>query len=70
MRTIKGYIATNGSAPSVVEFDFEVEDDATQEEIDETCWEAGCEQIAGGKKVRNNVCMDKNVLCRKRRRVL
>ena len=36
MRTIKGYITADGSAASVVKFDFEVEDDATQEEIEKT----------------------------------
>lgn len=45
MRTIRGYITAGGSAASVVKFDFEVEDDATQEEIEKACWEAGCNYI-------------------------
>lgn len=42
MRTIKGYISSNGP---VHIFDFEVEDDASDDEIADACWKAGCNYI-------------------------
>lgn len=42
MRTIKGYISSNSP---VHIFDFEVEDDASDDEIADACWKAGCNYI-------------------------
>lgn len=38
MRTIKGVVSL-GYAGADVEFEFEVPDDATEEEINQECWE-------------------------------
>lgn len=40
MRTLYGTISLDNSMTEI-DFEFEVEDDATNEEIDEICWEEG-----------------------------
>lgn len=45
MRTLKGTVSL-GYAGADVEFEFEVPDDATEEKIEKTCWETGCEYIS------------------------
>lgn len=47
MKTIKGYVRTN-KVGSDCEFEFEVEDDCTDEEIEEEAREAMFEQIEWG----------------------
>lgn len=42
MKKYKGYVSTR-VAGSRCSFEFEVEDDATEEEIEQTCYEAMCE---------------------------
>lgn len=44
MRTLKGTVSL-GYAGADVEFEFEVLDDATEEEIQEACWECATEYI-------------------------
>ncbi len=44
MRTLYGTISL-GNPASEINFEFEVEDDATNEEIDIACWETGIEYV-------------------------
>lgn len=44
MRTFKGKVST-GLVGSEMEFEFEVEDDATEQEINDEGWQAACELI-------------------------
>lgn len=44
MRTLKGTISL-GYVGADVEFEFEVPDDATEEEINAACWECATEYI-------------------------
>lgn len=44
MRTLKGTVSL-GYAGADVEFEFEVPDDATEEEINAVCWECAIEYI-------------------------
>lgn len=44
MRTLKGTISL-GYAGADVEFEFEVPDDATEDKINEECWECGVEYV-------------------------
>ena len=44
MRTLKSTVSL-GYVGADVEFEFEVPDDATEEEIDEACWESATEYI-------------------------
>lgn len=47
MRKFKGYVRTN-KVGSNCTFEFEVEDDETDEEIEETAWECALEHIGFG----------------------